>query len=226
MWLLTIIFMGIFGLVIYWISDRQHQDLEGSPKAKTSVRRALGSSAWAAAGIVLGGIGVLALLLYFPQIFGAYLPLQIAATFLIPFCTGWLIAALSRWISRPNKIFELSYKSPLFAEAVSTCLVLVGLYPTVNILIGRWLNRLTVPFGFDLFYPPLWVALCLGTLIGALVAYPFHLWMIRRGLIRWGEDIPPQEAATRSLAWYLQIALVVLSFAAMLGAIFLSMQVA
>jgi uncharacterized protein len=226
MWLLTTVFLGPLGLIIYWISARQTPDSGESSNKRSPVRRALGSAAWAASGNVLGGIGVLALLMYYPGIFGAYLVLQIAATFLLPFCAGWLVFAISRRISKSETRYERIFRRPMFAEVVSTCLVLVGLYPTLNILIGRSLNRWTAPFGFDLSYAPLWDALCLGTFAGTLVAYPFHLWMIRRRVIRWGAAEPTEEAAARGLAWYQQAALVVLSFAAMLAAIFLSMQIA
>jgi len=213
-------------LLAYWISARQSHHAAESSRRVSPVQRALGSATWAASGNVLGGIGVLALLLYLQDVFGAYLVLQIAATFLVPFCAGWLIFAVSGWISGSKMGYERAYWRPAFVEVVSTCLVLVGMYPTVNILFGRWLSRWTIPFGFDLTYPPLWGALCLGAIAGALVTYPFHLWMLRRGMIRWGSEVAPEEAATRGLAWYVKVALVVLSFVAMLGAIFLSMQIA
>lgn len=226
LWLLTTVFLGPLGLFIYWMTGHQPHDEGGSSQPGSPARRAFGSAAWAAAGNVLGGIGVLALLLYLPRVFGAYLVLQVAVTFLVPVCAGWLIFAASRWISRSDASYGLAYRRPVFAEVVSTCLVLVGVYPTVNILIGRYLARWTVPFGFDLFHPPLWGVLCLAALAGTLVTYPFHLWMLRRGLIRWGPAVPPGEAPARGLAWYLQGALVVLSIAAMLGAIFLSTRIA
>ena len=226
MWLLSTLFLGPLGLVAYWVSVRRPHHAEESTERVSAVQRALGSATWAASGNVLGGIGVLALLLYLQDIFGAYLVLQIAATFLVPFCAGWLIFAVSRWISRSKMGYERAYWRPAFVEVVSTCLVLVGVYPTVNILIGRWLSRWTVPFGFDLTYPPLWGALCLSAIAGTLVAYPFHVWMLRRGMIRWDTEAISEEIAVRELALYVKVALVVLSFAAMLLAIFLSMQIA
>jgi hypothetical protein len=54
-----------------------------------------------------------------------------------------------------------------------------------------------------------------------IVTYPFHLWMIRRGLIAWG--LAP-AVPRRGLAWYWKGALLLASFAVLLGAIFLSIQ--
>jgi hypothetical protein len=103
---------------------------------------------------------------------------------------------------------------------ISTCLVLTGVYPVVNILIESYLSPWTVPFGFDLLYPPLWGALSLGAVAGTIVAYSFHLWMIRRGMIRWGNA--PASGDDKGPAWYVQAVLLVLALAAMLGAILLS----
>jgi len=223
MWLLTTIFMGLLGLIIYWISVGQPRDKAESAVQPSSTRRALGSAAWASAGNMVGGIGVIALLIYLPNVFGENIIPQIAATFLLPFCAGWLVFTVSGWLSRFDTSYTSIYQRSLIMEAISTCLVLTGVYPTVNIINERWLNRWTFPFGFDLTYPPLWGALCIAVFIGTLTVYPFHMWMLKRGVIRWGAGNPPE---TGNLPWYVQIMLVVLSLAAMLGAIYLSSQFA
>jgi len=226
MWLLTTAFLGPLGLSMYWISNRSSQGMKESTAQGSIFRRSLGSAAWASTGNMLGGIGVIALLLYLPGIFGAYLALQITAVFFLPFCTGWLVFVVSKWVSHTDANYALSYRRSVFAETVSTCWALVGIYPTVNIIGGWTFERWTAPFGFDLTYPPLWVVLCLAVFVGLLTAFPFHLWMIKRGEIRWDTTNPPDEGNSKRLPWYGQVSLLVVSFAAMLGAIFLSMQVA
>lgn len=226
MWLLTTAFLGPLGLGNYWISNRSSQGTNESAAQGFIFRRSLGSAAWASTGNMLGGIGVTALLLYLPRIFGAYLALQITTIFFLPFCAGWLVFAVSQRISRTDANYALSYRRSVFAEAVSTCWVLVGVYPTVSIVNGLTIERWTVPFGFDLSYPPLWVVLCLAVFVGTWTALPFHLWMIRRGEIRWGITDPPDEGIAKGLPWYWQIFVLAVSFAVLLGAIFLSMQIA
>ena len=223
MWLLTTVFMGLLGLIIYWISTGQHRGKRETSVQPSPTRRALGSAAWASAGNLVGGIGVIALLIYLPNVFGANIIPRIIVTFLLPFCAGWLIFAVSRWLSRFDANYTSIYRRSLILEAISTCFVLTGVYPTVNIITERWLNRWTFPFGFDLSYPPLWGALCIAVIIGTLTVYPFHIWMLRRGVIRWGVGNPPE---TGNLAWYLQVILMMLSFTVMLGAIYLSIQFA
>jgi dienelactone hydrolase len=226
MWLLTTAFLGPLGLSIYWISSRSSQGTKESAAQGSIFRRSLGSAAWASTGNMLGGIGVIALLLYLPGIFGAYLALQIAAVFFLPFCAGWLVFVVSKWISRTDANYALSYRRSVFAEAVSTCWALVGIYPTVTIINGQAIERWTVPFRFDLSYPPLWAVLCLAVFVGTMTTLPFHLWMIRRGEIRWGSTNPLDEGNLKGPPWYWQVSLLAVSFAVMLGAIFLSMQIA
>jgi hypothetical protein len=224
MWVLAIVFLGPVGLFVYWISGRQPRK-EASASQVSPARRALGSAAWAAPANVLGGVGVLALLLYTP-LSGRYPVLQIAVTFLLPFVAGGLTFAVSRRLSRADPDYPFAYRRPMFAEAVSTALVLIGVYPTVNLLVGRYLAPWAAPFGFGLFHLPLWGALCVAALAGALVTYPFHLWMIRRGLMRWGFPAPAAGAPVKGMAWYWRTVLMVSSLAAMIGAIFLSTRIA
>jgi dienelactone hydrolase len=226
MWLLTTVFLGPLGLSLYWISNLSSQGMKESTAQGSIFRRSLGSAAWASTGNMLGGIGVIALLLYLPGIFGAYLALQITAVFFLPFCAGWLVFVVSKWVSHTDANYVFSYRRSIFAEAVSTCWALVGIYPTVNIINGWAIERWTVPFGFDLSYPPLWAVLCLAVFVGTWTALPFHLWMIRRGEIRWDTTNPPDDGILKGTPWYWQISLLVVSFAVMLGAIFLSIQIA
>jgi D-alanyl-D-alanine-carboxypeptidase/D-alanyl-D-alanine-endopeptidase len=227
MWLLTTAFLGPLGLAIYWISAGGPRRSGFSTGQVSPARRALASAAWAAAGNALGGIGVLALITYLPNVFGVNLLLQLAASLLVPLFVGWSIFTVSRWISRSAAGHDLYSRRPLFAELVSTFLALAGLFPVVNLIIMKWLNLWTFGFGgWDLLYPPLWGALCLGAIAGTLIAYPFHLWMLRRGLFRWGSEAIPEEGPARGLAWYGKVALVVLSLIIMLAAMFLAMQIA
>jgi len=80
---------------------------------------------------------------------------MIAAMFLAPFCTGWLIFATARWISRSDKRFLGAYRRPLVAGIASTCLVLAGTFSTIIFLLNRFIGRWTAFFGLDLLYPPL-----------------------------------------------------------------------
>lgn len=216
LWLLTTVFLGPLGYAAYLISNPRFPVLPSPPQ------RALGSAAWVAAGNITGGIIVLGLLIYLPQVFGNNLILQITVLILVPLFIGWLIFAISKWLSRSDDRYLVWFRRPIFSEMVSTCLVLTGAYPTVVLLGNTFFAHWLGPFGLDLSYPPLWGALCLATLAGTLVTYPFNLWMIRRGVICWG--FAAGETPVKKLAWYLQIVLILLALAVMIASIMLSIQ--
>ena len=97
----------------------------------------------------------------------------------------------------------------------STCLVLLGAFPTfflLDRLFLTWRGTFNIDLSY-LFYPPLWGSFVLVAIIGALAAYPFHLWMIQRGAIRWGEVAMPGEESARGLNWIQQTGLLIVAAA-------------
>jgi len=186
LWLLATIFLGPVGLAACWLSGRWPGSAEESTKLISPVRRALGSTAWAVAGNLCGVMVYLGLIIYvfIPQLH-SNLILPTAVMVLLAFCVGRLIYVATRWFSRSDARFLASFRRPWYVEAVSVCLILAGAVPIFVVserIFRRWLGA----FVLDLSYPPLWGGLILAGLAGALVAYPFHWWLIRRGVIRWG----------------------------------------
>jgi hypothetical protein len=226
LWLLATVLLGPLGLAAFWVCGRQPGGT-GDPLVRISpARGALGSSAWAA-GNMAGFIVLIWLILTFPQVLNnAPNPfvLIIAAAFLASFCSGWVIFAIARWISRSDERFLSSYGRPLVVEIASTCLVLSGIFSTILFLLNQYVGRWIGPFGLDLTYPPLWGVFSLATLVGVLFAYPLHLWMIWQGAIRWGEPGMSEEGPVKKLAWYQQAALLLSTFALTLAAMFTSIR--
>jgi len=193
LWFLAIAFLGPLGLAAYWLAYRQSVKARELVAPRSSLRCAFGSAAWATAGTMCGVVVVLSLILYIqPELGNNPVPL-VATMVLIPLCVNWLIIAASRWLSRSAENFSKTYHCPFLIGMVSSILVLVGAYPLLIELINRNFGPWTTWFVFDLSYPPLWGSLSLAALAGMLITYPFHLWMIRRGVIRWGITTKPAE---------------------------------
>ena len=187
LWLLATILLGPAGLAAYRLSGGWPDAAGESAGLASPIRRALGSTAWAIAGNLCGVIVYLCLVVYYPLLF-LNLGLQLSALALLSFCGGRLFYAAARWASRSDVRFLALFRRPWLAEAASTCLMLACVFPAFFVLeklFRTWLG----PFVCDLSYPPLWGGLILAGLAGALVAYPLHWWLIRRGVIRWG--VPP-----------------------------------
>jgi dienelactone hydrolase len=204
LWLLTTALLGPLGLAAYWISCGQSGGAQESAVPASPARRALGSAAWAAAGNVSGLIIFLGLILHLPIAWYRGGFVGIAEILLAAFCVGWLIFAAARSLSRFDGRFAAAYRRPALAEVASTCLVCAAAFAVVNTLImrvfGNWAS-----FGFDLTYAPLWGSFSLAALAGTLVTYPLHLWLLRRGVIRWGgyssqtETTSPSGSLSESL---------------------------
>ncbi len=112
--------------------------------------------------------------------------LTVALIIVFPFCMGWLIFTLARLISRSDAHFQADYRRPCLAEMTSACLVILGAFPTIFYLINKIILSWLGPISPELIFPVLGAAICLAAIVGTLVTYPFHLWMIRGGVIRWG----------------------------------------
>jgi hypothetical protein len=171
---------------------------------------------------MLGGVAVLAVLIYAPSLAADSIPRQLAVIALLPIASGLLVFAAVKGLSRSAPAFRDSYRRPVLAELASTFLVLAGAYPVVLVglqhVVGPWLG----PFGLDFTFPPLWGTLAVGTLAGAMITYPYHLWMIRRGVIRWGMDGADAAAPAHTLAWVVQLAFALMALGLMVAAVLLA----
>ena len=223
-WELVVIFLGPVGLFVYWITWRQPLRSPDQISEISDYKLALGSTVWAVAGNLLGGILVIWFLLSYPDIYTQSILLQIGFSVLIPLVTGLLVFYLVRVLSTLGSKYRINLRRPLFTEILSTCLVLAGAYPVVIILIDKWLDFL-YPFGWDLSTPLLWIIFGLGAVAGSILAFPAHYWLIRSRIILWGFPLPAAESDAlkkiepHRLRWYQSVGLVLFAFIIMMAGI-------
>jgi hypothetical protein len=62
-------------------------------------------------------------------------------------------------------------------------------------------------------YYLLWGVTVAATAAGMLITYPFHLWMIRRGVIRWDGAGYPEQPLPAGVPWVQQGAVLFLALA-------------
>ena len=223
-WELVVIFLGPVGLFVYWITWRQPLRSPDQISEISDYKLALGSTVWAVAANLLGGILVIWFLLSYPDIYTQSILLQIGFSMLIPLVTGLLVFYLVRVLSTLGSKYRINLRRPLFTEILSTCLVLAGAYPVVIILIVKWLDFL-YPFGWDLSTPLLWIIFSLGAVAGSLLAFPAHYWLIRSRIILWGFPLPAAESDAlqkiepHRLRWYQTVGLVLIAFIVMMAGI-------
>ena len=98
-----------------------------------------------------------------------------------------------------------------------------GGWPVFVLVVNRW-----SPFGLLLTDPLFWPLLTLATIVGALVAYPFHFWMARRGVVRWEVPSPVGEVSVepeaRKPRWFEALAIALLTYVIVVAAILLTIM--
>jgi hypothetical protein len=168
-WVLITAIFGPVGLLAYLLSYRHPQT------ARVSGWSALGSAVFSTTGNAVG----LILLTVFQTVFlpdGSVVLLVLPVSFLI----GWLFFRAPLMISRMDGKYLVALRRTLLTEIISTNLVLAGMFPVVILLLLRW-----YPSDIDLTSPLFWITMSFGAIAGAVIAYPFTIWMVRRGFGYW-----------------------------------------
>lgn len=197
-WALAVLVFGPLGLLGYVVSYRTPLHALESQTAGAAWGRALGPAMISVAGyITVAALGLGILVRFLPDAgpVGA-----LAATYLAPFAFGWLAlrAPLLAW--QAGLPYGVAILRAALAEFISATLAFAGIYPTLAFLQSHWFDG-----GFDLVDPRFWIMLPLAGLAGVTVAYPFHVWLARRGMDAGlaGSTRADAKAATPSLrqAW-------------------------
>jgi cephalosporin-C deacetylase-like acetyl esterase len=221
-WLLVVLFFGLLGLLVYLVSYRQPGRAVDLKTALTISKRALGSTVWSVAGNLVGGVLTFGIILAYP-VLSDVLPLSLALLIFLSFITGLLIPRITGLTSSLDDRLTIVLRRPVLAEVISTNMVLVGAFPVVIILVNWWF-----PFGVYLTSPLLWSIFSLAAIIGALTAYPIHIWMIRRGFVEWRALSPAGESGvfepeSMKLSWLKGLGIILLTYAFLIAAIVLSL---
>ncbi|MCI0598254.1 MAG: DUF4396 domain-containing protein [Beijerinckiaceae bacterium] len=184
-WILITLYLGPIGLFIYLLSCRQ--PMPGTHDAFTAAhwKQSIGSLAHClagdATGIILGAI--LTYRFGFPN--GMDLILEYAAAFLF----GWMIFQALFMRSMMSGSYSLALPKTFFAEFVSMNMVIVGMIPSMVILMYA------LPQSRSPLHPLFWGVMSLAALAGGFTAYPVNSWMVRRG-IKHGMMSAPRKGAS------------------------------
>jgi hypothetical protein len=169
-WVLIALYLGPIGLAVYLLSCRQ--PLPGTHDAfiEAHWKQSVGSLAHCLAGDATGII-LAAVVTYrfgFPN--GLDLLLEYAAAFLF----GWLIFQALFMKSMLGGDYGLALRKTFFAEFVSMNMVMVGMLPTMVILMHA------LPDSHDPRHAAFWGVMSVATLVGGITAYPINSWMVAR----------------------------------------------
>jgi CubicO group peptidase (beta-lactamase class C family) len=200
-WAWIVLVFGPLGFAAYRVSHR------GAKGSGASWRRALGATLFCTSGNTAGFHLFFALIILFqPQ--GDLLLL----TFVFPLLVSWLIFMAPTFAREAGEGYLVALRRTLLSAVITTILVLAGMLPVIILLQLRWF-----PLGnFDVMNPLFWLMVSLAAMAAALVAYPFHHWMARRGFLPWAGRISvddkarPAVPSLRTAWWALLLSIVLL----------------
>jgi CubicO group peptidase (beta-lactamase class C family) len=168
-WLLIVALLGPLGSLTYLLSFR-------NPKA-------MQKSGWKALGISVfistGSIAAILLLTIYQSLFlpeGSVILLVIPVSFLV----SWLAFIAPLTTSTRGMRYWKAVRQTLLTAFITSCLALVGIFPVLVLLSIRWF-----PYDVDLTSPLFWIMMTTCGIVGAVVVYPFSIWMAHRKLDIW-----------------------------------------
>ncbi len=184
-WALVTVLFGPLGLLGYLLSYRR-------PGRQVSHWwRALGASLYSVTGNTLGLMFVIApLYLFLPA--GDAGPMILLA----PLLVGWLIFRAPLMAARSGGRYWVAVRRTLLAEFISTILVLIGMLPVLILLPDILLTEWWGGFANDPSSWLFWGVFSLAAIVGAVILYPYNVWMVRRNSAAWpGRATAESESA-------------------------------
>ncbi len=171
-WVLVVIYTGPVGLFIYLLSCRQ--PLPGTHDAFIAPhwKQATGSLLHCVAGDATGIIISAAVVYHFSLPNGIDLIIEYVSAFVV----GLFVFQALFMLAMYNGNYWLAVRKTFFAETVSMNMVMVGMIPTMVILMHA------IPGADSPFHATFWAVMSLATMAGMATAYPINSWMVRRGL--------------------------------------------
>jgi len=171
-WVLVVLYTGPIGLVIFLLSCRQPLPGTHDKFIAAHWKQATGSLLHCVAGDATGIIVSAVVVFHFGFPNGVDLIIEYLSAFVV----GLLIfqALFMRVMLGGN--YWLAVRKSFYPETVSMNMVMVGMIPTMVILMER------LPDGNNPTEPLFWGIMSLATIVGMITAYPINSWMVRRGL--------------------------------------------
>jgi len=189
-WLVVVLFTGPLGLLAYWLAHRQPARAPDSQAVLTNGRRALGATAYSAAGYGVAMVLVQVVVNSLP-VLPAGPAIALAVIYALPLLIGLLVFRAPLLASLVEGGYRAAVQRTLLSEIVAVNLALTGAIPALLIPVNRH------PLVFGTANLPTWGLFSMATIAGAIVLHPFNLWMARRGITVWPVRVVVGAAAGR-----------------------------
>jgi hypothetical protein len=181
-WILVVIYTGPFGLFYYLLTCRSPGKNWHALYTQSNWKQAVNSEVHCVAGDATGII-IAAIILSFSTIpMGIELVIEYIASFIF----GWFVFQAGMMISMYKSYRESLFKT-FFPETVSMNFVMVGMIPTMYILMHY------IPNSGEPSSSHFWFVMAMATLAGAIIAYPVNFWLVRNKLKHGCMTLPDKD---------------------------------
>jgi CubicO group peptidase (beta-lactamase class C family) len=222
-WAMVVLLLGPVGLLAYLLSYREPRRAVDPSKSWSNSRCSLGSVAWGLPGPAVGLLLAYSLLSRVPTL-GETPPQLVGFFYGLPFLVGLLAFRIPiNAFLRKKGLWEAS-RSALSAEMISANLILLGMFPGTVIPIN-WLNSFPIPDVSNPTNPLFWLIFVAAALIGLVIAYPAHFWMIKQQVVPWRSLVMASRKVKASIAeeprttWAKTLLLVLATYIVLFGVV-------
>ncbi len=170
-WILVVIYTGPFGLFYYLLTCRNPGKNWHALYTQANWKQAVNSEVHCVAGDATGII-IAAIILSFTTI---PMGIELVIEYIASFISGWFIFQAGMMLSMYKSYRESLFKT-FFPEMVSMNLVMVGMIPTMYILMHY------IPNSGEPSSSHFWFVMAMATLAGAVIAYPINFWLVKNKL--------------------------------------------
>ncbi len=183
-WVLVILYTGPIGLFVYLLACRQH--LPGSHDAFIAAhwKQTIGSMAHCLAGDATGIILSAIIVYHFKLPNGIDLVIEYLSAFVVGLLVFQALFMKSMFGS-----YWTAVRKTFFSETVSMNMVMVGMIPTMVILMR------VVPEGDNPWNAAFWGVMSAATIIGGITTYPINSWLVAKGYKHGMVSAPSKEPA-------------------------------
>ncbi len=182
-WILVTAYTGPIGLLAYWFTCRTREGLTHAASTQKTWQQAVNSEMHCVAGDATG------IILSAAIVYGFALPngIDLIIEYISAFIVGLFVFQALMMIEMYNGDYTQAVRKTIFAETVSMNMVMVGMIPTMLILmhvIPNADNPLNLNF---------WFVMGMATIVGGITAYPINYWLVAKKLKHGCMTIKPME---------------------------------
>jgi hypothetical protein len=182
-WVLVTVYTGPVGLFVYFLACRSPGPGMHDPFTRATWKQSVNSEMHCLAGDATGIVVAAAIVPAFHLPNGWDLVLEYGSAFVV----GLLVFQALMMIGMYGGNYLLAVRKTFFAETVSMNAVMVGMIPTMVVLMDR------LPGAREPWNPGFWFVMGMASIVGGLTAFPMNRWLVANHLKHGCMTLPDKD---------------------------------